>query len=96
MIAILISSAGSRWTFYAHAGDKVFLVEDTPPPDDRAEEAMAYMLREARWMFGDFRLIVINRNGAWVEVLHDGTGRVIGMIPYDGPVPTRQEEDIDG
>lgn len=94
MIAVLISSTGAAWTFYAAAGDKVFLVETKKPPDDQRNEAMAHMVRECRWMFGGLRIICM-RGDNWVEALHDGTGRVVGFEPYDGPVPQKEKEFAD-
>lgn len=94
MMTVLISSHGAAWTFYAAAGDKVFLVETVHPEDAMTGEAMAYLMREARWLFGDRRLVYLNRDGKWMEVIHDGTGLIKGFEPYDGPVP-QQEQDHD-
>lgn len=91
-MAVMISSSGAAWSFYAAAGDKLFLVENQSPPDDKLGEAMHHLLREARWMFGDRRLVYLNRESKWVEVLHDGTGTIKGFEPYTGPVPVQQEE----
>ena len=92
MMVVMLSSHGGSWTFHAAAGDKVFLVENTHPKDEDVGAAMAHMVRESRWMFGDRRIVYRNRHGDWMEVLHDGTGRITGFEKYDGPVPIEQEE----
>jgi creatinine amidohydrolase/Fe(II)-dependent formamide hydrolase-like protein len=93
MMAVLISSHGGSWTFYASAGDKLFLIETTSPDGDHRDASMAHMVREARWLFGDRRMIVLNEHGQWFEVLHDGAGNIKGTERYDGPVPQRQDND---
>lgn len=95
MIAVMISSSGASWTFYAQAGDKIFLIENTSPPGDKVSEAMAHLVRESRWLFGDRRLVYKNSDEKWIELLHDGTGRLWDMIDYDGPVPVQQETNPD-
>jgi hypothetical protein len=93
MIAVMISSSGASWTFYAAAGDKVFLVENKSPPDDKLGEAMEHLIREARWMFGDQRIIMLNRDDDWVECIHDGAGHIKGFEQYDGPIPQEEADD---
>lgn len=95
MMVVLISSHGASWTFYATAGDKVFMVETTSPPGDNRDASMTHMVREARWLFGDRRLIFMNAAGVWFEVLHDGAGNIKGTEVYDGPVPQQQENDYE-
>lgn len=91
MIVVMLSSTGSSWTFYAAAGDKVFLVETKSPTSGKEAEAIEHMVRECRWMFGDRRIVYMNRDDDWVEVLHDGTGKVRGFEKYDGPVPVEED-----
>ena len=91
MIAVLISSSGASWTFYAAVGDKVFLVQNQSPPGDKTEEAFAHLIREARWMFGDQRIVFLNREDDWQEVIHDGAGHLKDIVAYDGPIPTEEE-----
>lgn len=93
MIAVMISSSGASWTFYAAVGDKVFLVENTAPPEDKVGEAIEHLIREARWMFGDQRIVYLNRDDRWMEVLHDGAGHLKDIIRYDGPIPTDPQEE---
>jgi hypothetical protein len=95
MIAVMISSSGASWTFYAAAGDKIFLIENMSPPDDKTGEAMQHLVRESRWLFGDRRIVYQNRDKKWMELLHDGTGRLWDIIHYDGPVPIQQETNPD-
>lgn len=96
MIAVLISSTGAAWTFYATVGDKVFLIETKRPSDDQRNEALAHMVRECRWMFGNLRIICLRGDkkgdSHWIEVLHDGTGRIVDFEIYDGPVPQQEKE----
>lgn len=91
MIVVMLSSSGASWTFYATQGDKVFLVETKTPHRGKEAEAVAHMVRECRWMFGDRRIVYMNRDDEWMEVLHDGTGRVRTFEKYDGPVPLEEE-----
>lgn len=91
MISVLIASNGATWTFYATAGDKVFLVETRSPASDNRNLALAQMVRECRWMFGDRRVIYFNDDDQWVEILHNGTGNIVAFEPYDGPVPIYEE-----
>lgn len=92
MMVVMLSSHGASWTFYATAGDKVFLVETVHPPDERLPAAMAHMVRECRWLFGDRRIVYMNRDDDWIEIFHDGAGNLKGFEPYDGPVPLDQQE----
>lgn len=91
MIVVLLSSHGASWTFYASAGDKVFLVETRSPPGDSRAEALGHMVRECRWMFGDLRIVYMNGDDDWVEIIHNGTGNIVGYEPYDGPVPEQRD-----
>ena len=93
MISVLISSTGAAWTFFAAAGDKIFLAETKSPAGENRDLALAHMIRECRWMFGDRRVIYFDRNDDWVEVLHNGAGDVVGTEPYDGPVPEQEDDD---
>jgi len=93
MMCVLISSHGASWTFYATAGDKLFMIETTSPDGDNRNASLAHLVREARWLFGDRRMIFMNPAGKWTEVLHDGAGNIKGAEPYDGPVPQRQDDD---
>lgn len=92
MMIVLMSSKGATWTFYAAAGDKIFLVETRSPISDQRAEALGDMVRECRWMFGDQRVIYMNGDDDWIEILHNGTGNIVGYEPYDGPVPYQWEE----
>jgi len=96
MIAVMISSSGVSWTFYCHAGDKVFLVENGEAAEGKREEAMEHLIREARWMFGDLRIVFFTRDDEWKELIHDGAGHLKEIVDYDGPVPEQQEETDDG
>jgi hypothetical protein len=87
MIVMMQSSVGGCWTFFASAGDKVFLVETKSPDDDKARVSMEEMVRECRWLFGDRRIVYMNREDDWMEIYHNGAGHITGFEPYDGPVP---------
>lgn len=95
MMVVMLSSHGAAWTFFATAGDKLFMVETTSPPDENMSEALKHLVRESRWMFGDRRIVFMNRHDDWMEVLHDGAGNIKGFEPYDGPVPEQQEDYVD-
>lgn len=91
MMAVLISSTGICWTFYSLQGDKLFMVEAKTPHPDLDLKGIQHMVRECRWMFGDRRIVYMNRDGHWMEVLHDGAGNFKGYEPYDGPIPVQEE-----
>ena len=91
MMVVLLSSKGATWAFYASAGDKVFLVETRSPDSDSRAEALGDMVRECRWMFGDLRIVYMNGEDDWIEILHNGTGHIVGYEPYDGPVPQQRD-----
>lgn len=87
MTTVLITSSPASWIFYATAGDKVFLIERNCAPTDKVEEAMSHLIRDCRWMFGDLRIIYMDGDDDWVEVLHDGAGHLIRFETYEGPIP---------
>ena len=93
MMVVMMSSHGAAWTFFAGAGDKVFLVETKSPAGDSRAQALGEMVRECRWMFGDQRIIYMNRDDDWIEILHNGTGHIVGLEPYHGPVPEQRDDD---
>lgn len=88
---IMIGFARGQWEFFAHAGDKVFIVEAVSPPSDMRDEALKHLVKEARWVFGDRRIIVFGVDDEWTELLHDGAGNLKGIENYDGPVPELEE-----
>jgi hypothetical protein len=94
MMSVIWSSHGSQWTFYAAAGDKVFLVENKRASDEEMPAAISHMIREARFLFGDKRMIVLTKDDDWVEVLHDGAGHIMGFEAYEGPVPEQEEAQL--
>jgi hypothetical protein len=93
MMVVMLSSHGASWTFYETAGDKVFIMETKSPERAIRAEVLEYLVRECRWMFGDRRIVLGIPAGRWIELLHDGTGTLKGMEPYDGPVPQQQDDD---
>lgn len=95
MMVVMLSSHGASWTLFTATGDKVFLVETRFPQDEQVAASMAEMVRECRWLFGNLRIIFMNRNDDWMEVIHDGAGHIKGYEPYDGPVPLEQEKSSD-
>jgi len=96
MMVVMISSHGASWSFHAAAGDKVFINEMLSPQAERSNQALAHLVRECRWLFGDRRIVIFNHSHhEWLEVLHDGAGNIKGVEPYDGPIPIAREENWD-
>lgn len=92
MMVVMMSSSGASWQMFAAMGDKVFLIETTHPPEEHERDALAHMVRECRWMFGNLRIVYLDRRHEWVEVLHNGAGKILDTEPYDGPVPNDNRE----
>lgn len=94
MIAVMISSKGSSWSFFAQQGDKIFLVENARPAEYNRDETLQQLVRDARWMFGNYRIVYFDHEDEWIEVLHDGAGNLKSFERYDGPVPVEMGYEI--
>ncbi len=87
MIAIMISSSGASWEFFATQDNKVFMVEQSAIPEGKEQEALGHLMLECRWMFGDDKqVIVLDDNDEWQTITtEDDLSH--GYEPYTGEVP---------
>lgn len=88
---ITLAAFGGTWEFFATAGDKVFIVETRSPPSDRRDDSIKHLIQEARWVFGDRRIVLFTFDDEWFELIHDGAGNLKAIEPYDGPIPSMEE-----